>query len=459
MKLWSYIKDAMLENHSQIICEGEAEMTYEEVVIYAELFSKKLCGLKSCAILCGSEMAGAIALLSCFAAGVTAVPLSVRYGRAHSDKILDEIDPNAIISDIDGELTVIRISDSTYKVPQKHPALIMCTSGTTGRPKGVMLSEDNILANVDSIADYFKIDQSDSILISRPLYHCAVITGEFILSLINGARICFYSEKLNPKALLDIISEKKITVFCGTPTLLEMMARYMRAKAECPLKKIGISGESMSTSSAGKIAAVFDGAEIYYMYGLTEASPRVCFLPPYLFLKYPYSVGYPIKSVDIKVIKPDGAEADRFEEGVLWVKGPNVMLGYYNDPDKTAQVIKNGWLCTGDIATVDEYGMTIIRGRSDDLIIRAGINIYPHDVESTLKADKRVKEALVYRIDNPISGAALGLKISGDFDSTDDVRKMCLDRLPSFQMPSKIELVDELPKNGTGKIIRRVENA
>ena len=163
--------------------------------------------------------------------------------------------------------------------------------------------------------------------------------------------------------------------------------------------------------------------------------------------------------MDIKVIKPDGAEADRFEEGILWVKGPNVMLGYYNDPDKTAQVIKDGWLCTGDIATVDEYGMTIIRGRSDDLIIRAGINIYPHDVESTLKADKRVKEALVYRIDNPISGAALGLKISGDFDSTDDVRKMCLDRLPSFQMPSKIELVDELPKNGTGKIIRRVENA
>lgn len=176
-------------------------------------------------------------------------------------------------------------------------------------------------------------------------------------------------------------------------------------------------------------------------------------------MKYPYSIGYPIKSVDIKIIKPDGSEAGCFEEGVLWVKGPNVMLGYYNDPDKTAQVIKDGWLCTGDIAVIDAYGLTIIRGRSDNLIIRAGINIYPQDVESTLKADKRVKEALVYRIDNPISGVALGLKISGDFDSTDDVRKMCLDRLPSFQMPSKIELVDELPKNGTGKIIRRVENA
>lgn len=91
MKLWSYIKDAMLENHNQIISEGRAEMTYEEAAIYAELFSKKLYGLKSCAILCGSEMAGAIALLSCFVAGVTAVPLSVRYGKAHSDKILDEI--------------------------------------------------------------------------------------------------------------------------------------------------------------------------------------------------------------------------------------------------------------------------------------------------------------------------------------------------------------------------------
>ena len=227
-----------------------------------------------------------------------------------------------------------------------------------------MLSEDNILANVNSIADYFKIDQSDSILISRPLYHCAVITGEFILSLINGTRICFYSEKLNPKALLDIISEKKITVFCGTPTMLEMMARYMRAKAECTLKKIGISGESMSTSSAGRIVDAFGGAEIYYMYGLTEASPRVCFLPPYLFLKYPYSVGYPIKSVDIIVIKPDGAEAGCFEEGVLGLKDRTLCSDITNDPDKTAEVIRDGWLCTGDIAVIDAYGLMIIKAEA-----------------------------------------------------------------------------------------------
>lgn len=458
MELWNYIREMMLESPDQIVCEGKAKMTYEEIVIYAELFAEKLEGEKSCAILCGSEMAGAISLLSCFAAGITAVPLSVRYGQSHSGKILDRIDPTAIISDIDGELKVLRISDSTYKEPKDHPALIMCTSGTTGKPKGVMLSEKNVLANVNAISQYFCIDSSDSILISRPLYHCAVITGEFLLALSKGAKIVFYSEKLNPKVLLNIISENGITVFCGTPTILEMMARYKKADASCTLEKICVSGECLSDKTAAILADSFSNADIYHVYGLTEASPRVSYLPPYLFRQFPHSVGYPLDSVNVKVVKADGSTANVGDEGVLWVNGKNVMLGYYNDPQLTSKVLKDGWLCTGDIATIDSQGLLSIKGRSDDLIIRAGMNIYPQDVEATLKTDARVHEALVYKIDNPLIGVQLGLKIAGAFEDIDEVKRLCVKILPSFQVPSRIELVKELPKSGTGKILRSAIN-
>ena len=456
--LWDWIKAAMLESIEKKIFEGKAEMTYEEAVIYAELFAKRINNEKCCAILCGSEMAGSLALLACFAAGVTAVPLSARYGHAHSDRIIETIDPTSIITDIDGELRVIHISDSSYKEPQEHPALIMCTSGTTGKPKGVMLSEKNIITNVSDIAEYFNVNKTDTILISRPLYHCAVITGEFILSLIKGASICFYSNQFNPKALWDIITEKNITVFCGTPTMLEMMARYKNKSLDCPLRKISVSGERMTTAAACIISDTFRGADIYNVYGLTEACPRVSYLPPHLIYKFPFSVGYPLRSVDIKIIKDDGNPAAQYEKGILWVKGDNVMIGYYNNPELTDKVKKNGWLCTGDIAFYGPYNLLCITGRSDDLIIRAGVNIYPQEIEEAMKKDRRVKEILVYGFNSPHSGMQIGMKVSGEFKNVQEVRKLCIDILPKYEIPLKIELLDELPKNASGKIVRRIIN-
>lgn len=454
MMLWKYIKEVMLKNPNQTVCENRAKMSYEELIMFAEMFAKKLTQETCCAILCGSEMAATMALLSCFAAGVTAVPLSVRYGELHCNKILDMISPTAVITDMDGELQVIHMTKSNYKNPQEHPALIMCTSGTTGMPKGVMLSEQNILTNVKDICSYFAINQEDAILIARPLYHCAVLTGEFLTALIKGVRIHFYSEEFQPHKLLKLITENNITVFCGTPTLLRMLARFKRQDTECTLKTICISGECMSKETGMQISNSFSSADIYHVYGLTEACPRVSYLPPDLFKKHPDSVGVALNSVSLKIIKSDGCVADRGEEGVLWVKGGNVMLGYYENVTQTKKVLKDGWLCTGDIVVIDSNGLLRIKGRSDDLIIRAGMNIYPAEVEGTLKIDERVHEAFVYRVENAHMGVQIGLKISGAFLNTDEVKQLCLDTLPSFQIPSHIELVDELPKNGSGKIER-----
>lgn len=459
MKLWDYIKEAMLRNPKQMVCEERAEMSYEELVVFSETFAKQISGLKCCAVLCNSEMAAAMALLGCFAGEVTAVPLSMRYGEIHCNKILDMIKPDAVITDINGELQVMQSSNAAYTEPKDHPALIMCTSGTTGKPKGAMLSEHNLLTNLIDISVYLDIKQGDKILIARPLYHCAVLTGEFLISLLKGVKIRFYSKEFHPKALFDLIRDNRITVFCGTPTLIGIMARFKRGKSDCSLKTICVSGECMSAETGIRIADAFPDADIYHVYGLTEACPRVSYLPPCLFKKFPDSVGIPLRSVSLKILKTDGSEANINETGVLWIKGDNIMLGYYNAPKQTSKILKNGWLCTGDIAVIDKNGLLKIKGRSDDLIIRAGMNIYPQEVEGALKVDSRVRDVLAYKIDDPDTGIQIGIKVSGDFSNVDEVKQLCVEALPSFQVPLFIELVDQLPRNGSGKIIREYNHA
>lgn len=454
MNLWNFIKEHMLENPSQTVCENEVEFSFENIVIWAEMFAHKLQGVHCCAILCSSEMATAMSLLSCFAANVTALPLSSRYGEAHYNKILNTVCPDAIIMDTDGKLAVYKLKDSQYFDPKEHPAVIMCTSGTTGNPKGAMLSEKNIMTNVRDISEYFDIAPTDTILISRPIYHCAVLTGEFLLSLIKGAKIRFYSEQFNPTKMLELIRKYNITAFCGTPTMLSIMARFNRASNAESLKHICISGECMSSETGLKISNAFPKSNIYSIYGLTEACPRVSFLPPQYFREYPDCVGIPLRSVSVKILNRGGEPCGTNEEGLLYVKGDNVMIGYYREPEKTEKVLKDGWLCTGDIALINEAGFLKIKGRGDDLIIRSGMNIYPIEIEAALRSDIRVKEVLAYGFENQF-GTQVGLKVVGDFASVDEVKALCLKTLPSFQVPSVIQLVDELPKNGSGKIIRR----
>lgn len=455
MKLWNYLKNKMQLNLHQKICEDNAFMTFEEMIVFAEEFSKNLKGLRCCAILCRSEMAASMALLSCFAAGVTALPLSQRYGKLHCNKILDAIDPDAVITDQDGDFQIIHIKDSSYVAPEVHPALIMCTSGTTGIPKGAMLTENNVMTNVADIASYFDIDNVDSILIARPLYHCAVLTGEFLTALVKGTRIRFYSGPFNPAIVLKMIKEFHITAFCGTPTLLSLMARFKRKTDTDVLKHICISGECMSAETGLFIAGAFPTADIYHIYGLTEACPRVAYLPPNEFKENADCVGVPLRSVSLKIISAEGTPADTNEIGVLWVKGDNIMSGYYNNPQKTSEVLKNGWLCTGDLALFTEKGFLKIKGRNDDLIIKAGMNIYPQEIESALKLDFRVRDVLVRGYTDDKLGIQIELNITGDFSDVSEVKDLCRATLPAYQIPARIHLLDEIPKNGSGKIIRR----
>lgn len=455
MNLWSFLKGKMENNLQQSVCEEDISMTFGEIICSAEDFSQKLKGVKCCALLCQSEMLAGVALLSCFAAAVTALPLSKRYGELHCKKILEEISPDAIITDQNGVLGISYMKVARYVEPAQHPALIMCTSGTTGIPKGAMLTETNILTNVSDIAAYFKTGPTDTILISRPLYHCAVLTGEFLTALVKGTKIRFYSGSFNPALMLGMLRDNSVTAFCGTPTLLSIMARFKKKSDNLSLQHICISGECMDAKTGNEIAAAFPGVNIYHVYGLTEACPRVAFLPPQLFSEYPDYVGLPLKSVSLRILNKDGGPTKTNEIGVLWVKGDNVMSGYYNNPELTAKVLKDGWLCTGDLAVLNEKGVLKIKGRKDNLIIKAGMNIYPQEIEEALKADSRVNELYVSSCYDEKLGIQIVLNIAGHFLNAAEVRRMCKSLLPAYQMPAKINLMESIPKNGSGKIVRR----
>ena len=458
MFLWNYIKQSMLKHPSQTISDGNIVLSFKKMVDIVEKGSASLTGEKVCAIICNTELMTGLGVLMCFSAGVTAVPLSSKYGPKHIMKILRSCDPSCLLTDYAGEFGLYHIVDTKPHLPKNKPALIMWTSGTTGTPKGAMLSETNIISNVNDILDYFRIDDRDCILISRPLYHCAVLIGEFIVSLVNGVRIIIKSDPFNPVNIISAIKENNVTVFGGTPTMLDILAKISHKK-NTTLKHIVISGECMSEAVGAALRLAFPKVRIYHVYGLTEACPRVSYMPPEYFFVAPDRVGVPLKSVRIQIRDDNNRPAKSGKIGILWVTGPNIMIGYYKNKELTNQKIKSGWLCTGDLALIDSHGWLKIVGRNDDLIIRAGMNIYPQEIEAELKKDPRVKEVLAYGYKTQHMTTEIGLKLVGDFADASEIKKVCLKMLPEYQQPSRIELVNDLPKNGSGKIIRSLNNA
>ena len=268
----------------------------------------------------------------------------------------------------------------------------------------------------------------------------------------------FYSDAILAPSIYRTICNKNITVFCGTPTLINTMTHFIRNNDLNVLKHIVISGECMSAEIGKNIRRHFPNTHIYHVYGLTEASPRVSYLPPKHFDETPDAVGIPLPSVQIKILNNFGEAVQDGKSGILYVKGPNVMTGYFNDPQKSNAVLKDGWLCTGDIAYLDGKGWLHIKGRQDNMIIRAGMNIYPQEIETAIQQDPRTKEVLVFGERQSNGDVQICMKIVGDFSNVQSVRDLCREMLPIFQIPAQIELVEQIPKTDFGKISRSVPN-
>lgn len=454
MSLWEKIREQMLRFPQKTIKEGNASMTYEELVIFAEYCASGFPKVPYMGVFCESEMATAIGILACFAAGIPAIPLPVRYGKEPCLKIIERADIPVIFTDHSAPYKLVSLPAKKRISVPKEVAAILFTSGSTGQPKGAMLTSENFLANIESIRAYFPIGNQDKVLIARSLYHSSALTSDLLVSLYSGADIIFASGHFQPLQILKLFRDEHITAFGSTPTLLSTLAVFAN-RFQNDVRLLSVSGECITEGAAKKIRNGFSKAEIYSGYGLTEASPRVAYLPPEWFDICPTATGLPIPNVQYMIVDEFGGEVHTPGlAGELIVRGRNVMLGYFDDPVLTNSKLKNGWLCTGDLAKVDEAGRLYVIGRKDGLIIRGGMNIYPAEIENTLSQSPLIDDVLAYGYleDNT---QKIGLQVCGRFESEAEVATLCKQLLPLYQQPSKIELLDHLERGATGKKKRR----
>lgn len=439
--LLKYLYERMSEFPNSLISDENEKITYGELIEFAEshhtFFSNRKYG-----IVCKGAINTIKAIFCCLFSGATAVIMSDKYGKSYCQKIINETKIPFLIDDYGIKCIAPEIEE---KEDISDVAYIMCTSGTTGEPKAAMITYNNILCNIKDIGKYFNINSSDTILITRPLCHASALVGELFVSLMCGANIVVNSLAYNPFMIYRTLSKEKITVFCATPTVCYQLADICSRKAEeINIRKIAISGECMTKIVANKLLNTFQDSELFNVYGLTEASPRVSYLSPDLFNKNSESVGVALDSVKLKIVDDE-----------LYVSGDNVMKGYYEDPELTKKIIQEGWLKTGDMASYDSEGLLYVKGRKDNLIIRAGINIYPQEIENALLQDENIKNVIAYRIKNDISGDKIGIKVETDIIKESEIFKICKQKLPNYQLPDIIECIDELPKNVNGKLIRK----
>lgn len=439
--LYDFLKEKMLQYPNQVISNDTESITYRELLEYSETFGKTLTKDKY-GLLFDSDLNTAKALLACLYAKKTAVLLSKRYGEAHTQRIIDTVKLSYLITE-DG---IKHISDEQDECEDlSDVALIMCTSGTTGKPKGAMITHNNLITNLIDISKYFGINCSDHILIARPLYHCAVLTGEFLISLSKGLRISFMTEGFVPAKILKMAKETGVTTLCGTPTLLyHLSGMSLKSKEPLVLKNIAVSGECMTQTVAQIMRKAFPNTDIYNVYGLTEASPRVSYLPPCEFDIRPTSVGVPLDSLKAKLV-----------DNELLIKGKSVMKGYYNNPTATEKAKQDGWLHTGDVAEMDNQGRIYIKCRKDNMIIRAGMNIYPQEIENALKENENISDVLAYGVKNDTVSEKIHIKVVSSLSKA-EIYNICKQKLLSYELPDVIEIVDEIPKNASGKVIRSV---
>ncbi|MFD1926857.1 fatty acid--CoA ligase family protein [Sporosarcina siberiensis] len=342
-------------------------------------------------------------------------------------------------------------------VDGNETAIILYTSGTTGQPKGAMLTHTNIYSNARDIADYLGFSADDRVVATLPVFHVFALSVVVNAPLLTGATVLL-QPRFSPAEVFKLVKEQKATVFAGVPTMYNFLYQYPDGKTEdFESVRLSISGgSSLPVSLLHDFEEKFD-VRISEGYGLSEASPVTCFNPLDRD-RIPGSIGTDIVNVENKVVNELGEDVKDGEVGELVVRGPNVMKGYYKMPEETEATIRNGWLYTGDMARRDENGYFYIVDRKKDLIIVGGYNVYPREVEEVLFAHRDIIEAAVVGVPDPDLGeevlAFVVLK-EGTSLTKAEVLTYCAARLAKYKIPKHIHFLDELPKNTTGKILKR----
>lgn len=339
-------------------------------------------------------------------------------------------------------------------------AILQYTGGTTGVSKGAMLSQENILANMEQIRSssaYFIKEGEESVLTALPLYHIFALSVNFLAFLAQGQRMILVPKPIPVDNIIQEFAKYNITCMTGVNTLFNGLINNSKFKQHPPKNlKIALGGGMAVQSSVSKKWQNLTGLPIVEGFGLTEASP-VTHINPFDGNLKLGSIGIPVPSTDAKVVDPKGHEVAHGEVGELVIRGPQVMLGYWKRPDETKKTIKNDWLWTGDMAKRDKDGFFFIVDRKKDMILVSGFNVFPNEVEDVLTSHPKVLEAAVIGVEDKKSGEAVKAYIVAKDKSLKaaELKKHCTDQLTGYKRPRTYVFVDELPKSNVGKILRK----
>lgn len=347
-----------------------------------------------------------------------------------------------------------------YRGKADDTAVFLYTSGTTGFPKGAMLTHRNLISNVESCIQLMHFSCSDRALLFLPLFHAFTFTVCVILPIYSGASIILLPSVKPFSRVIKTVFKERITFFVAIPTIYNILSRrkipflFMMIFSIFSKIRVCVSGAAALPPDIIEAFEARFKVPLIEGYGLTEASPVVA-VNPVEGPRKPSSVGRPLPGVDVSIVGEDGAKVLEGGIGELIVKGPNVMKGYYNRPDETSSVLRDGWLHTGDMARIDEDGYIYIVDRKKDLIIVDGMNVYPREIEDVIIKHESVEECAMVGIadgrGSEVSILFIKKKEGCSFDEA-EIRDCLKRRLARFKIPRRIILLDEFPKTATGKI-------
>jgi long-chain acyl-CoA synthetase len=337
-------------------------------------------------------------------------------------------------------------------------AALVYTSGTTGRPRGAMLTRGNLAANQDqSLAGRFEVGGDDVVLLVLPLAHIYALNVGLGTSVSVGATMVLVP-RFEPAETLAAIARHGVTVVLGAPPM------YVAWLESGGLEDADLSSVRLAVSGAAPLGvptlerfAAATGITIEEGYGLTEAGPSVS-ATSMAESAVPGSVGLPLPGIELRLVDGDGHDVEVGDPGEVWVRGPNVFAGYWNDQEASAAALTpDGWLRTGDVGTRDDRGLLRLVDRLRDLIIVSGFNVYPREVERVLLEDAAVADAAVVGTSHPLTGetvVAYVVERDGEHVDVDALTARCRERLARYKCPTRIEVVSTLPHTATGKLRR-----
>jgi long-chain acyl-CoA synthetase len=415
-------------------------------------------------------------MLAIWKAGKTAVPLNYLLPPAELGFIIKDSGMSGLVSSqffaqalgaikpLFGDKGVILMADDpsfTGENPidtaagYRDPALYLYTSGTTARPKGVILTHDNLIANVDSCQRAGEFDNRDAFLCLLPFFHTYAITGTILLPLLNGCRIVLV-DRFQATKVLGLIQEHRISVFLAIPSMYRVLAGtqgdYDVSSVRFPIS----GGEPLPLAVIDAFEKRFN-VPIFEGYGQTEAAPVATLNTP--GQRKIGTIGRALPNVEIAIWDDQNRVLPTGQVGEIMVRGRNVMKGYHHLPEETAKTISDGWLHTGDLGQLDEDGFITITGRKKDLIISAGENIYPREIEEALAQHPGVKEVAVIGVKDEVRGEvpkAFVIAREGEKLDEKELRSFCRETLANYKVPKYFEIVPDLPRTPTGKVLKRM---